>query len=96
LYSQTFLALPPFVLRLTTKNNWGYIFYRRKQLNDRVKDEQGQLWDCVKAQWYDKGISHTTHGEAILRKIDSRLTDIAVHVRTRKRKDSFDGVIIAK
>jgi hypothetical protein len=57
---------------------------------------KGYCEDCVKAQWYDKGISHTTHGEAILRKIDSRLTDIAVHVRTRKRKDSFDGVIIAK
>lgn len=81
---------------MTAENNWGYIFYRRKQLNDRVKDEQGQLWDCVKAQWYDKGISHTTHGEALLRKIDSRLTDIAVHVRTRQRKDSFDRVITSQ
>lgn len=57
---------------------------------------KGNCGIVLLAQWYDKGISHTTHGEALLRKIDSRLTDIAVHVRTRKRKDSFDGVIIAK
>jgi hypothetical protein len=57
---------------------------------------KGNCGIVLLAQWYDKGISHTTHGEALLRKIDSRLTDIAVHVRTRKRKDSFDRVITSQ
>lgn len=47
---------------------------------------KGNCGIVLLAQWYDKGISHKTHGEAILRKIDSRLKDIAVHLRTRQRE----------